>query len=362
MAKAKKDILKVVSSVKDSVATIYLYGYIGQDDTYWDDRDEAKDEKLTDLEIVKVVNKLEQDGITRCNVRINSPGGSSMHGDGIMAALTATSMEVHMYADGICASKAADIFLSVEKKYRHMAKGAKLMLHCHSMRAVGNAAEMREAAKTLDKFDDAAIAKMAVDTHLSEEEIRNTYYDYQDHWLTADEALKNGFIADIEGDAVKAPDPDKIAEFDWDSIEIPVQQQGKTSILDRIYAAVVKLQPSTQQSTNKIEKKDMDIKDIKQAVAEGKLDLSQLAQELGFTKEASEEQPKTDKEAALEQRVADLEKRIKDFGDESSTQQSMIGGEDTESGSNVGQQSNEVDYDKMYAESAEKGRNPFIGV
>lgn len=173
---------------------LYLYGYIGQkaDPFYGED----PEEDITDKAVVKAIRELEKQ-TGRINIRINSPGGSVMHGDPIITAIRNSKAEIHTYVDGIAASMAFDIWAAA--KNRHASINSKLMIHATGGFAFGTAKDMRAAADMLDKFDQSAISTFADATGMSEDEIRSKFYDdYADHWMTAKDALEMGLIDEIE--------------------------------------------------------------------------------------------------------------------------------------------------------------------
>lgn len=186
---------------------LYLYGYIGQkaDPFYGED----PEEDITDKAVVKAIRELEKQ-TGRINIRINSPGGSVMHGDPIITAIRNSKAEIHTYVDGIAASMAFDIWAAA--KNRHASINSKLMIHATGGFAFGTAKDMRAAADMLDKFDQSAISTFADATGMSEEEIRKEFYeDYADHWLTAKDALEMGLISEIENyeTALPVQNPEK---------------------------------------------------------------------------------------------------------------------------------------------------------
>jgi ATP-dependent Clp endopeptidase proteolytic subunit ClpP len=186
---------------------LYLYGYIGQkaDPFYGED----PEEDITDKAVVKAIRELEKQ-TGRINIRINSPGGSVMHGDPIITAIRNSKAEIHTYVDGIAASMAFDIWAAA--KNRHASINSKLMIHATGGFAFGTAKDMRAAADMLDKFDQSAISTFADATGMSEEEIKKEFYeDYADHWLTAKDALEMGLIAEIENyeTALPVQNPEK---------------------------------------------------------------------------------------------------------------------------------------------------------
>lgn len=197
---------RVLTSEKNqSEADLYLYGYIGQEKWFDDDNTEA----ITDIAVVKAIKDLEKN-YSRINIRINSPGGSVMHGDPIIAAMRQSRAEIHTYNDGMAASMAADIWMA--GKVRHMSTHSKMMIHATSGIAFGTAEDMLSAAAMLEKFDQTSIASMALATGMKEEEIRRKFYDYKDHWITAKEAVTYGFISEVEDYAATSPiaEPEKM--------------------------------------------------------------------------------------------------------------------------------------------------------
>lgn len=215
---------------------LYIYGYIGQKaDTFFG---EDPEEDITDKAVVKAIRELEKQ-TGRINIRINSPGGSVMHGDPIITAIRNSKAEIHTYVDGIAASMAFDIWAAA--KNRHASINSKLMIHATGGMAFGTAKDMRAAAEMLDKFDQSAISTFADATGMSEEEIKSRFYeDYADHWMTAKDALEMGLITEIEDYETKSPvqNPEKYSyrellehaiKFytDADQTEIPETTEGE---------------------------------------------------------------------------------------------------------------------------------------
>ena len=195
---------KILTQTSGTEATMYLYGYIGQDYSWSESR---KEETITDVSFLKALQQFEQDGIKTVHVRINSPGGSTLHMDGIITLMQSSKMDVHTWVDGMAASAAADIFLAAKKENRHMAKNAKIMIHDARTGAYGNSKTLRTTADRLDKFTETSIAQMSSDTGMSEEDVKAKYYDGEDHWITAKEASELGFIDKVEDfEGQKMPD------------------------------------------------------------------------------------------------------------------------------------------------------------
>jgi len=201
--KANK-VFQVMKEQEGKIGTIYLYGYIGQ---YGYEYDGSSQEGLQAADILKVVKELKDAGCTQLNVRINSPGGNIMEGDGIMSAMKNSKMELHTFCDGTAASYAFALFLSAKKENRHIAQNGKLMVHDARSGVYGNAKTLRTAADNLDVFNSAAINQIVADTEMSIDDIKSKYFDGEDHWMDANTALEIGLINQIDDYEAEATIP-----------------------------------------------------------------------------------------------------------------------------------------------------------
>jgi ATP-dependent Clp protease protease subunit len=182
----------VVAHEKTDSADLYLYGYIGSQD-WWGGKEE-KD--LTDLAIINKMNELEGK-FNRINIHINSYGGDMKHGNAIINAIKHSTSEIHCYNDGIAASMAANIWFAAS--HRHMATNALLMMHAAITAEWGNAKALRKAADLADKFTDTIVLGITEATDMSEEEVREKWYnDYEDHWLNHKEVDELNLITENE--------------------------------------------------------------------------------------------------------------------------------------------------------------------
>lgn len=280
--KGKHQYFRVVTSEQDDVADMYLYGFIGQD-FWWSEQ--LREESITDLEFVRKFRELER-RCRRINIRINSPGGSVLHGDPIIAAISTSSCEVHTYNDGIAASMAADIWLA--GKTRHMSRNAKLMIHATSSYCFGTAKDMRSCADMLDKFDAAAIASMAAVTGMSEEEIRSQYYDYQDHWMTARDCADLGLIDDVEDYVTESmnEDPEKLSyaellqRFSQNARQEHDANRGWVDRLMDFLRGVKNAQPNTLQSIQPAITPEMNKQELERSLASDEISEDQVIEVL----------------------------------------------------------------------------------
>lgn len=171
-----------IQTDRDGTVTIFLYGDIG--DHY-------------DVQSGRVAGELmeaEKAG-RRVNVRINSNGGEVYCGIAIYNALKNSRADVHLYVDGIAASMASVIALC--GKPVEMSKYARLMLHSVSGGCYGNKKDMQKCIEEIESLEDSLAGIYAARLGMTGEEVKAAYFDGEDHWLTADEALRLGFIDGI---------------------------------------------------------------------------------------------------------------------------------------------------------------------
>lgn len=160
-----------------SEATIYIYDPIG-----W-----------PFVEARQVAQALAGITAETLNVRINSPGGDVFEARAIMTHLNAFAGKVVAHVDGVAASAASVIMLASDEV--RMARGAFVMIHNPWGFAIGDAREMRKSAELLDKVTDELVKDYAAASDQDEKTIR----DWMDAetWMTAEEAIANGFAHEI---------------------------------------------------------------------------------------------------------------------------------------------------------------------
>jgi len=132
------------------------------------------------------------------HLRLNSPGGDVFDGITIYNALREHAATVKVQVDGLAASIASIIAMAGDEI--RMAKNSFMMIHFAWAWAAGNATEMRKLADTLDKIDTTLVTTYQDKTGASQRDIRQMMAD--ETWMSADEALANGF-ADAVGDVAE---------------------------------------------------------------------------------------------------------------------------------------------------------------
>ncbi|MBQ4393285.1 MAG: Clp protease ClpP [Prevotella sp.] len=142
----------------------------------------------------------------RIDVRINSVGGEVYTGIAIFNALRQSKADIHIYIDGIAASMASAIALC--GKPVEMSRYARLMIHTVRGGCWGTKKDMADCIEQLESLEGTLCSMYAAKLGQSEEEIRSKYFDGDDHWLSAQEALAQGFvdgIYDVEDTSASRP-------------------------------------------------------------------------------------------------------------------------------------------------------------
>jgi ATP-dependent Clp protease, protease subunit len=158
-------------------ATIYLYDIIGED---WFGGVSA--------------SAFAQDlaGITAgtIHLRINSPGGDVFEARAMQTALAQHPSKVIAHIDGLAASAATYVMLGADEI--EAVDGALFMIHDAWTIAMGNKADFRKTADTLEKIDEGIAADYVAKTGNDIEQVRA--WMAAETEFTAQEALDNGFI------------------------------------------------------------------------------------------------------------------------------------------------------------------------
>jgi ATP-dependent protease ClpP protease subunit len=145
------------------------------------------------------------------NLEINSPGGDVFAGIAIYNMLKASGKTIAVKVMGVAASAASLIAMAGDTI--EMPKNSFMMVHNPITGVYGNAEKLRESADVLDKIGNSIVATYVAKTGMDEAAMKELLS--KDTWLTADEALAQGF-ATVVTDEVKAD-----AAFDMDRADLP---------------------------------------------------------------------------------------------------------------------------------------------
>lgn len=182
VAKGQDKEFKMVANSGGS-ATLYIYDEISP---HWG---------ISAMQVIEAINKVIESGAKELHVRFKCPGGSIFEGRAIAEAIRRFPGTTIAHIDSIAASAATFISLSCGRVL--MAEGAFFMIHRAQGGSYGDAAQMRKDADLLEKIEVSIIADYVNKTGMSKEEIAQMLAD--ETWLSAQEALDQKFIDEIEG-------------------------------------------------------------------------------------------------------------------------------------------------------------------
>ncbi len=189
------NIFNIIPGPQEDTCYILLYGEIGH---YGDITAQDVVARLLDAE--RTYKKID--------VRINSIGGEVDMGIAIFNALHQSTSDITIYIDCLAASTAS--FIASCGKPVKMSRYGRMMIHRPSVCAFGDASKLQGYIAQLEQIENTICQIYADRTKIPVEQIRKTYMDGADHWLTADEALSLGFVDEIYDDPNKVTFADKL--------------------------------------------------------------------------------------------------------------------------------------------------------
>lgn len=133
-------------------------------------------------------------------VHLHTLGGSVMDGLLMVNAVKSSTWPVTVVVEGVAASMGAIFMLSAAKV--KVASNALIMLHSSSSWGGGNAKELESQAELLKKTD--AALRSSFTTRGIEPATVDSWFDGEDHWFTADEALAAGLVDEVVAPVVTA--------------------------------------------------------------------------------------------------------------------------------------------------------------
>lgn len=160
-------------------ASLYIYDVISAD---WG------------VSALQVVDAITQAGDAPVlNVYVNSPGGDVFESRAIMAAIDRFPGKTVAHIDSLCASAATSIALACDEV--NMNQGALFMIHNASGMAWGDKQALRDTADLLQKVELSIIKDYTDKTGMNDAAVI-AMMDAES-WLTADEALAQGFVDNV---------------------------------------------------------------------------------------------------------------------------------------------------------------------
>lgn len=168
-------------AVDSSTVTIYLQGIVEQD------------YGINAMDLREAIAKAGDAETIIFN--INTPGGSVLESREIIDVIRNVKAKTVAHIGSLCASAGTSIALACNEV--EMANGAHFMIHNAFGMAYGDKSALRKTADFLEKLELSIIEDYTTKTGKSAEEISAMMED--ETWMTAQEALDNGFIDRIAG-------------------------------------------------------------------------------------------------------------------------------------------------------------------
>ena len=182
-----KNVFNIIANQDPRSCTILLYGVIGDD----------FESGIHAAEILAQIREAEA-AYDHIDLRINSVGGQVDTGIAIFNALKESKADITIYIDCLAASTAS--FIAACGRTVKMSRYARILIHKPSGGVWGNAEEIKQYLEQLLQIEEILCDIYSRRTGLSVDQIRSTYMDGADHWITAHEAVRLGFADEVYDD------------------------------------------------------------------------------------------------------------------------------------------------------------------
>lgn len=139
------------------------------------------------------------------NMVFNSPGGSVIQGLALydyIRDMRASGIEVNTTSFGYAASMAGVLLQSGDRRY--MTENSYMMIHEVSSGTYGKVAEMRDDIEFSERLWEKCLDILVERSNMTKRQLKNKVAR-KDWWLSAEEALKFGFVDEIVGGLPAAP-------------------------------------------------------------------------------------------------------------------------------------------------------------
>ncbi len=207
----------------DGEVAILLYGDVGDG------------QKVESGRVVGELLEL-QSRYRKIDVRINSNGGDVFSGIAIYNALRTSKADITIYVDGVAASIAGVIALCGKPLY--MSPYAKLMLHAVSGGTWGNASALRRTAGVMEALQEDLARMIASRCGMDAKAVSARYFDEQDHWISAEEAVRMKLadgIYDMPGLEGEAPSTaEEIYQYFNNRLQEQPQNNKEMGLIDQM--------------------------------------------------------------------------------------------------------------------------------
>lgn len=198
---------RIVKVSKDEV-DLYIFGTIGTEN-YWSKNDTDNTASTFTKDFLYC-----ESNYNKINVKISSFGGYVEEGNVICNLIAESKREVNTYNLGFAASMGALILMSGHKVF--VSKNSTTMFHSPSSYGFGNVEDLKQTIEGLEASTDGFVEVLATKTNKTKEEIRASYFDCKDHFLSANSMVKESFA---EFSDFKTILPKSIANFKTEDFE-----------------------------------------------------------------------------------------------------------------------------------------------
>lgn len=172
----------------------------------------------------------------KIDVRINSNGGDVFSGIAIYNALRTSQADITIYVDGVAASIAGIIALCGKPLY--MSPYAKLMLHSVSGGSYGTASALRRTAQMIENLQGDLAEMIAARCGMTAEAVVSRYFDEQDHWISASEAvnmkLADGIYELPDGPVRQPTTTEEIYQYFNNRLQLQPQKTREMALIDEL--------------------------------------------------------------------------------------------------------------------------------
>lgn len=242
---------------------LLIYDIIGAD--FW------TGEGVTAKSVKSQLSAMEADpSIDAINVRINSPGGDVFEGVAIYNMLLQAKKPVNTFVDGIAYSMAGIIALAGQKVAA--AKNATILIHNVYGGAMGNSKDLAGAVEMMQKLDNSLAISIAEKTGMTVEDVMAKWLDFQDHTLSADEALGAKLIDEVINRPAENVPANLAAMSITDVYAFYAKQRGTDNKENFVSGIVNRLREAVNFKPKKEEV--MNFSNLKNAITEGKIVLA----------------------------------------------------------------------------------------
>lgn len=186
-----------ISNASGETADIYIDGYIVDEPTrelyhaFWGDE--------TSVSFKSIRNQIVNSPAKTFNIYINSGGGQVSDAFAIhdfIVEMQNKGVTINTVGIGIIASAATYILMS--SKNSRITKNSWFMIHNMSGAIWGDVNEIENYAKTMRKFNNAAVDMYSKAT--GKDSATVTTWMNEETWFTGQEAASNGFVKEVSGD------------------------------------------------------------------------------------------------------------------------------------------------------------------